>query len=135
MKRTIVLCVTLILLLIGTFSIADEKERQENGGVLHTSMNRLSDHMNMIFQSILRSDYSSLAESADVFNKVAENLAGTKPPKNSGDMKQYNSNIEALRVRGYEFEGAAKGKNPEIIVKSFGTILEICVKCHTRFRD
>lgn len=135
MKKMIVLSAVVILLIAGAFSSADDNDKHDIDSVLHTSMEELNTHMNMIFQSIIRSDYASLAKSAGVFNRIAENLKGTKPLKKQGDINDYNTFIEALRVRAYEFERVTKGKNPDLIAKSFGTILEICVNCHTRFRD
>jgi hypothetical protein len=103
--------------------------------VLHSSMAKLGGHTDVIFHSIIKSDFSKLAESAQAVNEVAEGLVGTMPHKNLENIDKYNSLVSALKKECLEFEIAVNEKGPMKIAENFGKVIGVCVECHISFRD
>jgi CRISPR/Cas system-associated endonuclease/helicase Cas3 len=111
------------------------EEHHEKMEVLHSSMTKLGGHTDVIFHSIIQSDFSKLAESAQAIKEVAEGLEGTVPHKNLENIDKYNSFISALKKESLAFEGAVNDKEPMKIADNFGKVIGICVECHINFRD
>jgi hypothetical protein len=103
--------------------------------VLHSSMAKLSGHTDVIFHSIIQSDFSKLSESAQAVKEVAEGLEGTVPRKNLENIDKYNSLVSALKKECLEFENAVNEKGPMKIAENFGKVIGVCVECHISFRD
>lgn len=111
------------------------KEHHGKMGVLHNSMAILNGHIDIIFHSIILSDFSKLARSANVVKKVAEGLKGTRPHKNLENVDRYGALIAKLEKEAREFEETLSEQNPLEVSQKFGSVIGVCVECHISFRD
>jgi hypothetical protein len=102
---------------------------------LHMSMSELNKRVDMIFHSIIYSNFKNLGESAGSIRKVAEGLKDTFPHKKLSKLDEYRALAGRLLKLSTDFEEKVKKGEPKAITASFGEMIRVCVECHIQFRD
>jgi len=102
---------------------------------LHMSMSELNKRVDMIFHSIIYSNFKNLGESAGSIRKVAKGLKDTFPHKRLSKLDEYRALAGRLLELSTDFEEKVKKGDPKAITASFGEMIRVCVECHIKFRD